>query len=100
MIINGVTIPDWIVRNNTAEQIKKYMNADVSKISKPAYEDDIDLDDKSFGILAKTPQGLSIINIGISENQAVKLAGDISTQNIGLELFIFEYIPFEYYLEN
>ena len=100
MIINGVTIPDWIVRNNTTEQIKKYMNADVAKISKPAFDDDIDLDDKSFGVLAKTSQGLSIIKIGISEDQAIKFASDISAQNINIQLFIFDYIPFDYYLEN
>ena len=102
MTVDGMEIPEWMARNNSEDQIRKFMN--VTPKANPNHQPNMTLSqdteaDNTFGVIAITPNGVGIAAMGLEEDAAIGVAMNLREQNPTFKFLIMDTIPLEEFVE-
>lgn len=92
MKVNGVEIPEWIARNNTVEQIEKFMKKTPIKPTNPeVFNIEDHQDPGNWGIMVIHPDGMpQVLSLDGTQEQAEEFAEQILAEHPESHLEIFE----------
>lgn len=100
MKVNGIEIPEWMAKNNSVEQIEKWMKAGKKPAQKPVNNKDFNPDDHTdpgnWGIFIIRTDGMpAIVALGLTEETAVITASQLQEQQPALHIELFESYTFD-----
>jgi len=100
MKINGMEVPEWMMKHNSPQQLEKLMG--VGKKTKPQQQKRPDPKELlaetegDFGVLVILPNGMpQIVSMGQTEELAMSFAYQLSEDREDLAVEVFQSIPIE-----